>query len=179
MKHRAAKNVHETVEDLVNSKEAKDARDDAIGAVLVNDYIAKQLFNDPKNHIKEHEVTEMIVGKPKGQIINWLAGEASRKITDAIEQGSQELSVIKEMRDQASGQKRDKIIEKAENAQDAYNTTKARMEKTQRALSIIKDKMEKDELNDYKYLRGKIEKIVGDKDAADDVLKEAIIQNIN
>ena len=53
------------------------------------------------------------------------------------------------------------------------------MEKTQRALSIIKDKMEKDELNDYKYLRGKIEKIVGDKDAADDVLKEAIIQNIN
>ena len=98
--------------------------------MLVNDYIAKQLFNDPKNHIKEHEVTEMIVGKPKGQIINWLAGEASRKITDAIEQGSQELSVIKEMRDQTSGQKRDKIIEKAENAQDAYNTTKARMEKT-------------------------------------------------
>ena len=83
------------------------------------------------------------------------------------------------MRDQASGQKRDKIIEKAENAQDAFNTTKARMEKTQRALSIIKEKMEKDELNDYKYLRGKIEKIVGDKDAADDVLKEAIIQNIN
>ena len=53
------------------------------------------------------------------------------------------------------------------------------MEKTKRALSVIKDKQEQDELGDYKYLRRKIEKIVGDKDAADDVLKEAIIQNIN
>ena len=53
------------------------------------------------------------------------------------------------------------------------------MEKTQRALSIIKEKQARDELQDYKYLRGKIEKIVGDKDAADDVLREAIIQNIN
>ena len=85
MKHKAAKNVHKTVKDLVSSKEAKDAKDEVTGAVLVNDYIAKQLFNDPKNHIKEHEVTEMIVGKPKGQIINWLAGQASLKITDAIE----------------------------------------------------------------------------------------------
>ena len=34
-------------------------------------------------------------------------------------------------------------------------------------------------MNDYKFLRRRIEKIVGDKDAADDVLKEAIIQNIN
>ena len=53
------------------------------------------------------------------------------------------------------------------------------MEKTKRALSIVKDKQEKDELSDYKFLRSKVEKIVGDKDAADDVLKEAIIQNIN
>ena len=149
------------------------------GAALVDDYVKKQLYNDPRNHIKEHEVTEMIVGKPRGQIINWIAGEASRKITDTIEQGSQELGVIKEMREQASGEKRNQIIEKAQDAQNEYNTAKARMEKTQRALSIIKDKQKRDELQDYKYLRGKIEKIVGDKDAADDVLREAIIQNIN
>ena len=48
----------------------------------------------------------MIVGKPKGQIINWVAGQASTQITDALEQGSQELGVIKEMRDTVSGDKR-------------------------------------------------------------------------
>lgn len=53
------------------------------------------------------------------------------------------------------------------------------MEKTHRALTIVKGQQQNDELNDYKFLRSKIEKIVGDKDAADDVLKEAIIQNIN
>ena len=64
MKRKAAKNVKDVTESLINSKEAKDARDDVTGAVLVNDYLMKQLYNDPKNHIKEHEVTEMIVGKP-------------------------------------------------------------------------------------------------------------------
>jgi len=34
-------------------------------------------------------------------------------------------------------------------------------------------------LSDYKFLRRRVEKVVGDKDAADDVLKEAIIQDIN
>lgn len=63
-KRKAAKNVVDTVHELVNSKEAKDAKDEVTGAVLVNDYIMKQIQNDPKNHIKEHEVTEMIVGKP-------------------------------------------------------------------------------------------------------------------
>ena len=102
--------------------------------MLVNDYLMKQIYNDPKNHIKEHEVTEMLVGKPKGQVINYIAGQASSKITDAIEQGSKELQVIKEMRDQAAGEKRKKIIEKAENVQNAYKTSKAHMEKTKRAL---------------------------------------------
>ena len=34
-------------------------------------------------------------------------------------------------------------------------------------------------MSDYKFLRRRVEKAVGDKDAADDVLKEAIIQDIN
>ena len=85
MKHRAANYFVNTVKDLVDSEEAQDAREEMTGAALVDDYVKKQLYNDPRNHIKEHEVTEMIVGKPRGQIINWIAGEASRKITDTIE----------------------------------------------------------------------------------------------
>ena len=51
---------------MINSKEAEDAKDEVMGAVLVNDYLMKQIYNDPRNHIKEHEITEMLVGKPKG-----------------------------------------------------------------------------------------------------------------
>ena len=94
IKRKAAKNVVNTVKELVDSKEAKDANDEVTGAFLVNDYIMKQLQNDPKNHIKEHEVTEMIVGKPQGQLINWIAGQASSKITDAIEQSKAHKSSV-------------------------------------------------------------------------------------
>ena len=42
-KRKAAKKVTSTVKELVSSKEAKDAKDEIDGAVLVNDYILKQL----------------------------------------------------------------------------------------------------------------------------------------
>ena len=58
LKRKAVNDVVETVNDLVNSKEAEEARDEVDGAVLVNDYMLKQLYNDPRNHIKEHEITE-------------------------------------------------------------------------------------------------------------------------
>jgi len=56
----------DTLEKVVNSEEAQDARDEITGATLVNDYVLKQLYLDPRNHLKEHEKTEMLVGKPKG-----------------------------------------------------------------------------------------------------------------
>lgn len=39
--------------------------------------------------------------------------------------------------------------------------------------------MNKTELEDYKFLRNKIEGIVGTRDAADEVMKEAIIQKMH
>ena len=47
--------------------------------------------------------------------------------------------MIKEMREKAAGEKQKQVIEKAQDAQNAYNTAKAHMEKTKRALSIVKD----------------------------------------
>ena len=66
MKKVAARQVVDTMNALTHSQAAEDAIDEVNGAVLVNDYLLKQLHNDPRNHIKEHEVTEMMVGKPKG-----------------------------------------------------------------------------------------------------------------
>ena len=77
MKKVAARQVVDTMNALTHSQAAQDAIDEVNGAVLVNDYLLKQLHNDPRNHIKEHEVTEMMVGKPKGQIINYLAGQSA------------------------------------------------------------------------------------------------------
>ena len=33
---------------------------------MVNDYLLKQINDDPANHVQDHEVTKMMVGKPKG-----------------------------------------------------------------------------------------------------------------
>ena len=40
----------------------------------------------------------MIVGKPKGKLINWMAGEVSTQIADALEKGSKKLDKIKDKR---------------------------------------------------------------------------------
>ena len=99
------------------------------GAVLVNDYVLKQLYNDPRNHIQEHEETEMLVGKPKGQLINWIAGEATKEITDALEQGSKELKYLNGKREKRVGKLRREIENKAVDAEDAYHTAEAKMRK--------------------------------------------------
>ena len=179
LKRKAVNDVVETVNDLVNSKEAEEARDEVDGAVLVNDYMLKQLYNDPRNHIKEHEITEQIVGKPKGQLINWLAGQASREITDALTDGSKELDKIKAKRDQKFGDKRRAIQEIAYDAEDAYRMAELKYKSTKADLELVRGKNKEDELDDYKFLRNKVQKVVGTKQAADEVLKEAIIQKIN
>ena len=54
-------------------------------------------------------MTKMMVGKPKGQLINWLAGEVSSEITDALQDGSKKLDKIKSERDERHGDERRKI----------------------------------------------------------------------
>ena len=65
-RHKAIKNFYKTVDEVNESKEAQDARDEAHGAVLINDYLLKQINDDPANYVQDHEVTKMMVGKPKG-----------------------------------------------------------------------------------------------------------------
>ena len=48
----------------------------------------------------------MMVGKPKGELINWLSGQVSTQITDALAKGSKKLDKIKEFRDGKLGEKR-------------------------------------------------------------------------
>ena len=54
-----------------------------------------------------------------------------------------------------------------------------RMKRTKEELMVIKEKQKEDELHDFKYLREKLSKVVGSKDAAECVLKEAIIHEVN
>ena len=54
-----------------------------------------------------------------------------------------------------------------------------RMKRSKEELMIIKEKQKEDELHDFKFLRNKLSKVVGSKDAAECVLKEAIIHEVN
>lgn len=66
-------------------------------------------------------MTQMLVGKHKGQLINWMAGEVSNNITDAIQSGSKKLNKIKKARDRKHGEKRREIVDKAIDAEDAFH----------------------------------------------------------
>ena len=55
----------------------------------------------------------------------------------------------------------------------------ARMKKTKEELQVIKEKQKEDEEHDFKFLRDKVAKVVGSKDAAECVVKEAIIHEVN
>jgi len=44
--------------------------------------------------LTEDERVEKLVGKDKGQVINWMAGEATRDIMTALESGSKKLEKI-------------------------------------------------------------------------------------
>ena len=54
-----------------------------------------------------------------------------------------------------------------------------RMKSTKEELMVIKEKQKEDEEHDFKFLRDKVAKIVGSKDAAECVVKEAIIHEVN
>ena len=54
-----------------------------------------------------------------------------------------------------------------------------RMKRTKEELMVIKEKQKEDEEHDFKFLRDKVAKIVGSKDAAECVVKEAIIHEVN
>ena len=54
-----------------------------------------------------------------------------------------------------------------------------RMKKTKEELLVIKEKQKEDEEHDFKFLRDKVAKVVGSKDAAECVVKEAIIHEVN
>ena len=55
----------------------------------------------------------------------------------------------------------------------------ARMKKTKEELMVVKEKQKEDEEHDFKFLRDKVAKVVGSKDAAECVVKEAIIHEVN
>ena len=52
------------------------------------------------------------------------------------------------------------------------------MRKAQSKLQKIQDVKTRDQKEDYEFLRHKVTQVVGDEAAADEVLKEAIIQNV-
>ena len=54
-----------------------------------------------------------------------------------------------------------------------------RMKRSKEELMVIKEKQKEDEIHDFKFLRNKLSKVVGSKDAAECVLKEAIIHEVN
>ena len=54
-----------------------------------------------------------------------------------------------------------------------------RWKRTKEELMVIREKQKEDELHDFKFLREKLSKVVGSKDAAECVLKEAIIHEVN
>ena len=56
---------------------------------------------------------------------------------------------------------------------------KVRMNRTKEELMVIKEKQKEDEEHDFKFLRDKVAKVVGSKDAAECVVKEAIIHEVN
>ena len=72
----------------------------------------------------------MLVGKPKGKLINWMAGEVSTEIADALQAGSKKIDKIKQERDERNGVIRRKIQDKAIDAEDAFHKAEARLEKT-------------------------------------------------
>ena len=67
----------------------------------------------------------------------------------------------------------------AENAQNALHTAKAQLEKAQKAWTAAKAKKEGEDLEDYKMVRDQVQKVVGTRVAADEVMKETIIQKMN
>ena len=54
-----------------------------------------------------------------------------------------------------------------------------RMKRSKEELMVIKEKQKEDEIHDFKFLRNKLSHVVGSKDAAECVLKEAIIHEVN
>ena len=94
----------------------------------------------------------MLVGKPKGKLINWMAGEVSTEIADALQAGSKKIDKIKQERDERNGVIRRKIQDKAIDAEDAFHKAEARLEKTRQDLSIVNAKKKVDQLDDYKFM---------------------------
>ena len=67
------------------------------------------------------------------------------------------------------------VQDKAIDAEDAFHKAELQLKKTKQDLAIVKAKKDKDELDDYKYMLHKIEKVTGNRKTAEDVLKEVII----
>ena len=62
---------------------------------------------------------------------------------------------------------------------EAIKLANLTLEQSRNELTLIKEKMKNNQLEDYRFLRDKVAAILGDKKQAEDVLREAMIQEVN
>lgn len=69
----------------------------------------KQLYNDPRNHVKRDDYVKAIVGKETGESINEVADATTEEVLQALMSSSAELSPLKNERDGTIKEQRNSI----------------------------------------------------------------------
>ena len=89
----------------------ENAADQLDSADLVNDYLMKQINNDPRNHLQPKDYIENLLGKDTGKMINHVADNTADKITNILREGSAQLEQVKAENEKKTGVSKQKVEE--------------------------------------------------------------------
>ena len=94
----------------------------------------KQLYNDPRNHVKPKEQIAQLLGKETGTMINSVADKTADRIATILQEGSNELQPVKDQNDRLAGSTKLSIEKQQEEAQQQMEEAKKKIKETEDRL---------------------------------------------
>ena len=106
-------------------------------ADIVNDYLMKQLYADPRNHMKTEDYVETVLGKKNANSINSMTAKTADRIMQTLADGTKQLGVIKKVNEKITGKSKEKIEEAEIDAERKIEEAKRKIEESERELKKI------------------------------------------